>query len=84
MLLRLTLSELAGVLASADLVIGMDTGLTHLAVALGRPTVAVYIATDPAKTGVLAGRNGWAINIGIPGKIPLPEEVEAVMKIWNS
>ena len=27
---------------------GNDSGVTHLAAALGRPTTAVFVATDPA------------------------------------
>lgn len=47
----LGLAELARILAGAHAVVGVDTGLAHLAVALGRPTVTVYGATDPARTG---------------------------------
>jgi heptosyltransferase-1 len=43
-------------------VAGVDTGLTHLAAALGRPTVGIYVSTDPAATGVLAGVR--ACNVG--------------------
>jgi ADP-heptose:LPS heptosyltransferase len=37
----------AALLAQAAVFIGNDSGLTHLAAALGRPTVAVFGATDP-------------------------------------
>jgi heptosyltransferase I len=47
----LGLTEIAGVIAGARAVVGGDTGLAHLAVALGRPTVTVYGASDPALTG---------------------------------
>jgi ADP-heptose:LPS heptosyltransferase len=36
----------AGVLANADLFVGHDSGLTHLAAVLGRPTVAIFGPTD--------------------------------------
>lgn len=39
---RLSLGELAAVLASAHLFVGGSTGPTHLAALLGTPTVAVY------------------------------------------
>lgn len=48
---RLPLDRLAALLARAQAVVGVDTGLLHLAVALEVPTVAVFIATDPALTG---------------------------------
>ncbi len=38
----LTLRELAGVLAAADLVVSNSTGPLHMAVALGVPTLSVY------------------------------------------
>ena len=41
-------TTLAGVLAGADGYFGCDSGVTHLAAALGVPTVAVFTATDPA------------------------------------
>ncbi|CAK0781021.1 Lipopolysaccharide heptosyltransferase 1 [Gammaproteobacteria bacterium] len=77
----LTLRELAGVLSGAEIVIGMDTGLTHLAAALGRPTIALYTDTVPRLTGVVADRKGWAINLGERGRIPTPEQVAAALRI---
>ena len=38
-------------MARARAVVGVDSGLAHLAAALGRPTVMVFGATDPARTG---------------------------------
>lgn len=49
---RLPLSEAAALLVGARCVVGVDTGLTHLAGALGVPTVGIYVATDPAATGL--------------------------------
>lgn len=49
---RLGLDALAGLIAKAPAVVGMDTGLMHLAAAYGRPGVALYPATAPALTGV--------------------------------
>ena len=64
----LSLRELAGHLAAARIVIGVDTGLVHLAAALGRPTLALFCASDPALTGVLATTP--AINLGARGQPP--------------
>jgi heptosyltransferase-2 len=47
----LELIETAGVLAVADGFVGNDSGITHLAAALGRPTVALFGPTDPAVWG---------------------------------
>jgi heptosyltransferase-1 len=68
----LGLHTLAGLLGHADCAIGVDTGLTHLAAALGVPTVGVYVATDPRATGVLAAR---AVNVGGKGEVPSVNDV---------
>ncbi len=41
------LRDKAAFLSLADLAIGVDTGLTHLALGLGRPTVALFGSTCP-------------------------------------
>ena len=68
------LGELARHLAVARIVVGVDTGLAHLAVALGRPTIALFCASDPALTGVLGATP--AINLGARGQ---PPELDAVL-----
>ena len=65
---RLNLNEAAALLGGARAVIGVDTGLAHLAAALGVPTVGIYTATAPALTGLYAGR--CAVNLGNAGNAP--------------
>lgn len=48
---RRPLDETAQVIANAALVVGVDTGLLHLAAAYAVPLVGVFIATDPQLTG---------------------------------
>lgn len=48
---KLCLQELAAILAHASGVVGVDTGLSHLAAALGVPGVTLYIASRPGLTG---------------------------------
>lgn len=43
----LDLEVLAGLLVGADLFLGNDSGVTHLAAAVGAPVVSVFGATDP-------------------------------------
>ncbi len=50
---QLNLDALAGILTRAVAVVGVDTGLIHLAAALGCPGLALFISTDPARTGVM-------------------------------
>jgi heptosyltransferase-1 len=71
----MSLKDLAGHLAAARIVIGVDTGLAHLAAALGRPTLALFCASDPALTGVLAATP--AINLGTRGRPPTVGDVLA-------
>jgi heptosyltransferase I len=49
----LSLPEAAGLLAHARCVIGVDTGLMHLAVAYAVPVVGIYLATRPGHHGPL-------------------------------
>lgn len=69
----LTLRELAGVLGGAVLTVGVDTGLAHLATALGVPTIALFMASDPALTGVHG--SGFCRNLGARGRAPTVAEV---------
>lgn len=75
---RLGLHAVAGLLGRAALVAGVDTGLTHLAAALGRPTVGIFVSTDPAATGVLAGEA--AINVGDGRSAPALAAVVAALQ----
>ena len=50
---NLPILDLAHELAAADLFVGHDTGVTHLAAALGIPTVALFGPTDPMIWGPL-------------------------------
>lgn len=72
---KLKLDALAAVLARAKAAVGVDTGLTHLAVALRIPTLAIYTDTEPRLTGVYAGAGALAVNMGGSGRIPAAKEV---------
>jgi heptosyltransferase-3 len=48
---QLAWPQLAGLLSQADIYIGPDTSVTHLAAAAGCPTVALYGPTDPRLWG---------------------------------
>ena len=69
----LTLRELAGALGGAALTVGVDTGLAHLSTALGVPTIALFMASDPALTGVYG--SGFCRNLGARGRAPTVAEV---------
>lgn len=48
---RMSLEEVAGVLAGAKFVVSVDTGLSHLTAALDRPNITLYGPTDPGLIG---------------------------------
>ena len=81
---HLSLPEAAALVARAELCIGVDTGFTHLAAALGPPTVALFTAPDVARHGVaVAGPH--ARDAGDAGQ---PPDVETVMRaaadVWKA
>lgn len=70
---RLSLTAAAHLLAQARLVIGVDTGLVHLATAMHTPTLAIYVASSPGRNGLYA--SSPAINLGSEGQPPAATEV---------
>jgi len=70
---RMGLEDLARLFVSAQSVVGLDTGLTHLAAALGVPTVGIYCGSDPALTGIFGAPR--AKNVGAAGREPATTEV---------
>jgi heptosyltransferase-1 len=53
---KMDLAQIAGTIAAARGIIAVDTGLAHLAAALGVPCVTLYGPTSPLLTGTV-GRN---------------------------
>jgi ADP-heptose:LPS heptosyltransferase len=51
------LTQTAALLSRAEVFIGNDSGLAHLAVALGTPTVVIFGPTDDRKWGITAARH---------------------------
>ena len=59
---KLSLAETGCLLARAAVFLGPDTAPTHMAAALGVPTVALYGPTDPVKWGPWPGGHAPAAN----------------------
>jgi len=79
---KLGLSALAGWLANARGVVGVDTGLMHLAAALAVPGVSLYGPTLPQLTGAWGQRQTWLWNTTattIDRDRPLAIETNAVL-----
>ncbi len=60
----LSVQEAAQLMAGACTVVGLDTGFTHLAAALGKPTIGIYCDHEPG----LAGVTGPAFTASLGGK----------------
>src|SRR5262249_39125382 len=52
---RRPLDGVAALIAGASFVIGVDTGLVHIAAALGVPLVAIFVDSEPGLTGPMGG-----------------------------
>ncbi|GAB4510515.1 MAG: lipopolysaccharide heptosyltransferase I [Sulfuricaulis sp.] len=76
---RLSLRDLAAFMGRAQAVVGVDTGLVHLAAALGRPTVAIYTDTSPVLTGVVTTDASRVRNLGNVGRVPEPQAVRQAL-----
>lgn len=69
----LSVKDAAGLLAGARVVVGLDTGFTHLAAALAVPAIGVYCDHDPAHAGVTGSR--FTASLGGKGTPPSCESV---------
>lgn len=72
------LTDLARVIKGSALVVGLDTGLTHIAAALDRLTLAIFTDSDPGHAGAYAGDKG--ISIGHRGYSPSVAEAIAALE----
>jgi heptosyltransferase I len=74
----LSVADMAAVLAGAQQVVGLDTGFTHLAAALSRPTVGIYCDHEPGLAGLLG--SGPVASVGGKGQVPSKAEVLALLE----
>ena len=74
----LSVGAMAGVLAGAQHVVGLDTGFTHLAAALGRPTLGIYCDHEPGLAGITGP--GRVASIGGRGRVPSRNDVLALLE----
>ncbi len=70
---RLPLDAMARLIAGASFVVGVDTGLLHVAAALGVPLVAIFAGSNPGLTGPVGA--GPMVVLGTQGNPPSVTEV---------
>ncbi|OIR02822.1 lipopolysaccharide heptosyltransferase 1 [mine drainage metagenome] len=58
------IAALASIIQKAQAVVGVDTGLAHLAVALNKPVIAIYTDTNPSLTGLHGNALQGCVNLG--------------------
>src|SRR5262249_62371461 len=74
---RRPLDAVAALIAGASFVIGVDTGLVHIAAALGVPLVAIFIDSEPGLTGPM-GRGPIAV---VGGKRAPPDPAQVLQAL---
>jgi len=70
-----SIEEAFSVISGAALTVGVDTGLTHLAAVLGRPTVEIYCDSPRWKT-----EGYWSKRISNVGDLHNPPSVQEVLE----
>lgn len=75
----LKVGEMASVLARAEVVVGLDTGFSHLAAALGRATIGIYCDHEPGLAGITGTDPTRVASVGGKGQVPKLTEVMALV-----
>lgn len=75
---RMDLTEVARCLAGARVMVGLDSGLTHLSSALGRPTIGIYKASTPVRTPLVG--SAFTASLGDRGQSPTRDQVLEAVK----
>jgi heptosyltransferase-1 len=79
---RQPLDSVVRLIAGAELVVGVDTGLLHLAAALGVPLVAIFAGSRPHLTAPVG--DGPMRVLGTHGAPPSVQEVETAVEAVRS
>jgi heptosyltransferase I len=76
---RQPLDQVARLIAGASFVVGVDTGLLHLAAALGVPVAAIFLGSEPGLTGPMG--QGPIEVLGAKGAPPSVVDVVDTVKL---
>lgn len=75
-----SLAEMGEWLASAQVVVGVDSGLTHWAAAMGRPTVGIFLTTPIGRFGLQWAAQGRSLDRALAQ----PDAVFGQLQAWLS
>ena len=75
---RMGLTDIARELADARVMVGLDSGLTHLSAGLGRPTVGIYKASTPVRTPLVG--SAYTASLGDRGAPPARDAVQRAVE----
>ncbi|AOB33096.1 heptosyltransferase [Bordetella sp. H567] len=75
---RMNLTAIAKLLSGARMMVGLDSGLTHLSAALGRPTIGIYRASTPIRTPLVG--DSFTASLGDRGAPPSRDAVLAAVE----
>ncbi|MGL4767452.1 MAG: lipopolysaccharide heptosyltransferase I [Formosimonas sp.] len=80
----LSIVQAAQCLRKARCVVGLDSGLTHLAAALGKPTLGIYCDHDPALAPMTAHTQdaSQVASLGGVAQPPSLESVQSILAAW--
>ncbi|MBE7416864.1 MAG: lipopolysaccharide heptosyltransferase I [Ideonella sp.] len=74
----LNVHDMAALLAETKRVVGLDTGFSHLAAALGRPTIGIYCDHEPGLAGLVGTAS--VASVGGKGLVPSQQEVLSLVE----
>jgi len=74
----LNVHDMAALLAQTRRAIGLDTGFSHIAAALGKPTIGIYCDHEPGLAGIVGP--GGVTSIGGKGQVPSLADVLALVE----
>ena len=74
----LNVADMAALLAGTKRVVGLDTGFSHLAAALGKPTIGIYCDHEPGLAGIVGTAS--VASIGGKGQVPSLQQVLALVE----
>jgi len=74
----LNVHDMASLIGGTKRAVGLDTGFSHLAAALGKPTIGIYCDHEPGLAGIVGP--GGVASVGGKGQVPSLQQVLALLE----